>query len=55
MNRVQGLTNFVLHMQQKVVQRGSWPRCAVKEPWKLSMNPIQSIFSHREHPDCENG
>jgi len=42
MNRRLHLCNLLLHMQQKVVVTGSWPRCAISKSWELPMNRTPS-------------
>src|SRR5439155_6868647 len=39
-NRRLHLCKLLLHMQQKFVVAGSWPRCAIWKSWELSMNRI---------------
>ena len=51
MNHHKSTNNLLLQVQQKVVRAGSGPQCAVKAPWKRSMNlgapkpPVQGEFS----------
>src|SRR5207244_498310 len=45
-NRRLHLCKLLLHMQQKPVVAGSWPRCAIGKSWELPMNRI----AHSPHP-----
>src|SRR5437773_7249677 len=42
MNRRLHLCKLLLHMQQKLVVAGSWPRCAISKSWELPMNRAPS-------------
>src|SRR5437867_4153132 len=41
MNRQESAYNLLMHLHQKVVRAGSWPRCAIVKSWK-PMNRVRN-------------